>query len=247
LVDHKAQGLSSARSDPHVALMLRVKEEDNAMAFTQLVDSFQPRLLRVLRHIVGNEGVAEDLVQEVFMRVWRARKNYSPQAKFSTWIFHIAHNVASNSLRDRRRKREYQLNDAGNDSSVALQLDGLAVASTGAMPARSLDKMERAEMVRFAIQALNSRQRMALLLSRFEGLSYQEIADTMDLSVQAVKSLLSRARVNLKNLLEPYIAAGGIPGHPQTSSDAENMPLQSEQQEAESTHQSTRTDKDASK
>lgn len=196
MVDHKAQGLSSAKSDPHVALMLRVKEEDNAMAFTELVDSFQPRLLRVLRHIVGSEGVAEDLVQEVFMRVWRARKNYSPQAKFSTWIFHIAHNVASNSLRDRRRKREYQLNDAGNDSSVALQLDGLAVASTGAMPARSLDKVERAEMVRFAIQALNSRQRMALLLSRFEGLSYQEIADTMELSVQAVKSLLSRARVN---------------------------------------------------
>lgn len=191
--------------------MLRVKEDD-ALAFTALVEEYQPRLLRVLRHIVGSDAVAEDLAQDVFLRVWRARKNYSPTAKFSTWLFHIAHNVASNSLRDRKRKKEYQVSSHEGVESASFSLDQLAMASTGVMPVRKMDKAERAEMVRAAVEALNERQRMALMLSRFEGLSYQEIADTMDLSVQAVKSLLSRARVNLKNLLQPYLTSGALPG-----------------------------------
>lgn len=198
--------------------MLRVKEDD-AGAFTALLEAYQPRLLRVLKHLVGSDSLAEDLVQDVFLRVWRARKNYTPQAKFSTWIFHIAHNVASNSLRDRKRKKEFQVAAQESEKSAVLSLDQLAMASTGAMPVRKLDRAERAEMVQFAVQALNERQRMALLLCKFEGLSYQEIASTMDLSVQAVKSLLSRARVNLKNLLEPYLTAGLIPGEDSSASE----------------------------
>lgn len=211
LVDHKQKGTLSARSDPDVSLMLRVKEDD-AVAFEELILSYQTRLKRVLRHIVASESTAEDLVQDVFLRVWRARKNYQPAAKFSTWIFHIAHNVASNSLRDKKRKREFQVSPGDPAQSGVLGLEQMALASTGAMPVRKLDKAERAEMVRFAVAALNERQRMALLLCKFEGLSYQEIAETMELSVQAVKSLLSRARVNLKSLLEPYVDAGGMPG-----------------------------------
>ena len=211
MIDHRERGRTSARSDPDVALMLRVKEDD-AMAFTALVESYQPRLLRVLKHIVGSDAVAEDLVQDVFLRVWRARKNYSPTAKFSTWLFHIAHNVASNSLRVRKRKKEYQVSSNEAVDSANFSLEQLAMASTGVMPVRKLDKAERAEMVRTAVEALNDRQRMALLLSKFEGLSYQEIADAMGLSIQAVKSLLSRARVNLKNLLQPYLHSGAIPG-----------------------------------
>lgn len=212
LVDHQQQGKTAARSDPDVSLMLRVKEDD-AVAFEQLILGYQARLQRVLRHIVGSESTAEDLVQEVFLRVWRARKNYQPAAKFSTWVFHIAHNVASNSLRNRKRTKEVQVAAAADPTqSGAVNLDQMAMASTGMMPVRKLDKAERAEMVRTAVEALNERQRMALLLCKFEGLSYQEIAETMDLSVQAVKSLLSRARVNLKSLLEPYIDAGNMPG-----------------------------------
>jgi RNA polymerase sigma-70 factor (ECF subfamily) len=79
------------------------------------------------------------------------------------------------------------------------------------MPARALDKAEQAEMVREAVQSLSERQRLALLLSKFEGMSYQDIADTMGLSVQAIKSLLSRARVNLKEILTPYIEQGTRP------------------------------------
>ena len=192
--------------------MLRVKQGDgDALAFEQLIHRYQGRLLRVLQHIVGSESVAEDLVQDVFMRIWRARKNYEPTAKFTTWIFHIANNVASNSLRDRNRRKEFQVTTGDPESSAILTLDQMATASTSSMPARKLDSVERAEIVRAAVEALNERQRMALLLCKFEGLSYQEIATTMDLSVQAVKSLLSRARVNLKTLLEPYVQSGLLP------------------------------------
>ena len=209
--EHRQRGLASAKEDPDVALMIRVRDDEDAVAFDALMKTYQARLLRILRHLVGSEVIAEDLVQDVFLRVWRARKSYQPAAKFSTWIFHIAHNVASNAVRDGRRRKEYQITDDATTSG-AFSMEQLAMASTGVMPVRKLDRAERAEMVRTAIEALNERQRMALLLCKFEGQSYQEIADTMQLSVQAVKSLLSRARVNLKSLLEPYLDAGLIPG-----------------------------------
>ncbi|MGN6543997.1 MAG: RNA polymerase sigma factor, partial [Aureliella sp.] len=166
------------------------------------------RLVRILRHVTGADDSAEDLAQDVFLRVFRARASYQPTAKFSTWLFHIAHNVASNAIRDRKRRKEVQTQNPTGSQSAIMTLDQMAMASTGAMPVRRLDKVERAEMVRLAVDALNERQRMALLLCKFEGLSYQEIAEAMDLSVQAVKSLLSRARVNLKQMLEPYVNHG---------------------------------------
>ncbi len=190
--------------------MLRVAQDDT-LAYQELLLKFEPRLRRVLKQVVNSESLAEDLVQDVFLRVWRARARYKPTAKFSTWLFHIAHNVASNAIRDGKRRKEYQAATSEQGSSANLGLEHMALASTGAMPVRKLDRAERADMVRFAIEALNERQRMALMLCKFEGLSYQEIADTMQLSVQAVKSLLSRARVNLKTLLQPYLDSGTLP------------------------------------
>ena len=187
--------------------MLRVQEGD-AFAFEQLMERYHARLVRILRHVTGSDDSAEDLAQDVFLRVFRARAGYQPTAKFSTWLFHIAHNVASNAIRDRKRRKEVQTQNPTGSQSGILSLDQMAMASSGAMPVRRLDKVERAEMVRLAVDALNERQRMALLLCKFEGLSYQEIAEAMDLSVQAVKSLLSRARVNLKQMLEPYVTSG---------------------------------------
>ncbi len=203
--------VSSRNDDPDVALMLRAAGDDH-YAFEQLMAAYQARLIRILQHLVGSGGSAEDLAQEVFFRVWRARKSYQPTAKFATWLFHIAHNVASNAVRDHRRRREYQVANPDPNQSSEMSLDQMAIASTGAMPVRKMDKGERAEMVRLAVDSLNDRQKMALLLCKYEGLSYQEIADTMELSVQAVKSLLSRARVNLKVLLEPYLDNGQLPG-----------------------------------
>lgn len=200
--------------------MLRVQGGD-AVAFEQLVRRYQARLIRILRHIGTSDDSGEDLAQDVFHRVWRARAGYQPTAKFSTWIFHIAHNVASNAIRDRKRRKEVQAYSPSRSDSSIMSLDQMALASTGGMPVRRLDNVERAQMVRLAVEALNERQRMALLLCKFEGLSYQEIADAMDLSVQAVKSLLSRARVNLKQLLEPYVKGNSPPEAPPPSPSSE--------------------------
>lgn len=209
--DYSELGKASAKTDPDVALMLRVAKDDT-LAYQELLVKYEPRLRRVLRQVVNSESQAEDLVQDVFLRVWRARARYQPAAKFSTWIFHIAHNVASNALRDGRRRKEFQTSGSEDDEMGPVGLEQMAMATTGVMPVRRMDKAERAEMVRMAIEALNERQRMALMLCKFEGLSYQEIAESMGLSVQAVKSLLSRARVNLKTLLEPYLSSGLLPG-----------------------------------
>jgi len=190
--------------------MLQVRDGD-AAAFTELVLRYQNRLLTVLEHLVGNREQAEDLAQEVFVRVFKARQRYEPEAKFSTWLFTIANNIASNALRSRSRRREVGVPEGNGADSTPLSLDQLAKAASGAMPTRALDKAEQAEMVRSAVAALSERQRMALLLAKFEGMSYQDIAQTMNLSVQAIKSLLSRARVNLKEILTPYIERGTRP------------------------------------
>ena len=187
--------------------MLRVRDDDGE-AFKELVERYQSRIIRLMMSWVNSKEHAEDLAQEIFMRVFRSRKTYEPTAKFSTWLFRISNNLANNAVRDRSRRKEYQLNKSENTSTAAMLLENIALAPSGAMPARKIDTNERANMVQQAVMALNERQRIALTLSKFEGLSYQEIAETMELSVKAVKSILSRARVNLRILLQPYIDQG---------------------------------------
>ncbi len=196
--------------DPDVRLMLEVRD-DNAAAFEELMLRYQNRLVTVLEHLVSSRDQAEDLAQEVFLRVYRSRKRYVPGAKFSTWLFTIANNVAANARRSRSRRREVSLSVSDGSSSGGNQLDQLAQAASGLMPARQLDKAEMRDVVRMAIEGLNDRQRMAVLLSKFEDMSYADIAATMDMSPEAIKSLLSRARLNLKEVLEPYLERGHRP------------------------------------
>lgn len=187
--------------------MLAVREGD-ALAFEQIVARYQHRLVMILGHLVGSADQAEDLAQEVFLRVYRARGAYEPQSKFSTWLFTIANRVASNALRSRRHRREVHL--AGQDSGALgpQPLEQLALAASGQMPTRQADRAEMREIVRAALTTLNDRQRMALLLHKFENLSYAEIAQTMELSTPALKSLLSRARAQLRAALTPYFEQG---------------------------------------
>jgi RNA polymerase sigma-70 factor, ECF subfamily len=204
---------SSARRyalDPDVRLMLEVRD-DNAAAFEELVARYQSRLVTVLRHQVGSREQAEDLAQEVFLRVYRARKSYVPGAKFSTWLFTIANHAAANSLRTQSRRHEVTLRSRDSGPMGARPLDTMLQASSGQMPTRQLDKAEMRDIVRMSIEALGERQRMAVLLSKFEGMSYAEIAEVMEISQQALKSLLSRARENLREVLQPYFDHGATP------------------------------------
>jgi RNA polymerase sigma-70 factor, ECF subfamily len=197
-------------TDPDVRLMLQVRD-DNAAAFEELVLRYQGRLITVLQNLVQDRDRAEELAQDVFLRVYRARKNYLPDAKFSTWLFTIAHNVGSNAIRSLSRRREVNVTAAPGSDAGGKPLDVLATAPSGLMPARQLDKAELTEVVRAAVDSLNERQRMAILLAKFEHMSYVDIAATMGLSIKAVKSLLSRARENLRAVLEPYLQEGTRP------------------------------------
>jgi len=178
--------------------------DDNAAAFEELVVRYQNRVITFLEHHTGNHDLARDLAQDVFLRVFRARKRYVPGAKFSTWLFTITHNVAKNALRSRSRRPEINLEGRESGAMGIRPLEAMAQVSSGQIPARALDRAEICDVVRMAVQSLNERQRMAVLLSKFEGMSYAEIAETMDMSIQAVKSLLSRARANLHDVLAPY-------------------------------------------
>ena len=200
--------------DPDVRLMLRVQNGD-AEAFEELVCQYQSRLLGILEHLVGSRDLAEDLAQEVFLRVYRARARYLPNAKFSTWLFTIANNLASNARRSLARRREVHVEHRNTDGLSGDALAQLALAASGQMPNRQLEKVETRGVVQLAIGGLNERQRMALLLAKFEGMSYADIAEVMQLSPQAVKSLLSRARGSLRDILAAYVHTGE---HPNTNS-----------------------------
>ena len=194
------------QADPDVRLMLRVRDDD-AAAFEELMLRYQDRLVGVLAHLVGQKDLAEDLAQDTFLRVYRSRKSYKPGAKFSTWLFTIANNVASNARRTLARRKETRLVPPPGQTG-ANPLDAAALAASGLMPTRQLDTAELCDVVQQAIQMLGERQRLAMLLSKFEHLSYAEISEIMGLSTKAIKSLLSRARTNLRDTLEPYLEQG---------------------------------------
>src|SRR6201989_1337612 len=137
--------------------MLQVREND-AQAFEDLMLRYQNRVLSLLAHLVGGRDLAEDLTQEVFLRVYRARKRYVPGAKFSTWLFTIAGNVAANALRSRARRHEVSIAPTTKNSG-SVPLEGAAIAASGLMPTRQLDKSELRDVVRQAIETLNDRQR----------------------------------------------------------------------------------------
>jgi len=187
--------------------MLRVQEGD-AGAFEQLVALWQDRLVTLFRHQTGDHATAEDLAQEVFMRVYRSRAGYRPVARFSTWIHTIANNVASDLRQRSYRRREHGVPATGSASGSQVGLDQLAVAASGLLPARQADRSELQAVVQEALAGLNDNQRMAVLLAKFEQCSCEEIAAAMHLSVPAVKSLLFRARDQLRERLAGYLQGG---------------------------------------
>ncbi len=196
-----------ALRDPEIRLMLRVREDD-AGAFEELVELYQQRLVALMHHLVGNAEEAEDLAQEVFLRVYRSRKKYRPRSKFSTWLFTIANNLALNALRSRQRKPTLSL-PAQDSGPLGPRPAEQLVPDRGSGPMRRLERQELTERIRQALEGLNERQRMAVVLNKFEDLNYAEIAEVMGLTTKAVKSLLSRARENLRAALSSYIYMDG--------------------------------------
>jgi RNA polymerase sigma-70 factor (ECF subfamily) len=187
--------------DPGVRLMLAWQGGDEA-AFGRLVVEYSGRVHSLLTRFLGPVAGREDLVQEVFLRVIRARDRYEPTAALSTWLYRIAFNLCANE-RARAGRGALSL-DAGAE-------DGLDPADERAPdPASGLERDDVVHAVRAAIDALPDMQRMALVLARYEEMSFAEIAGVLDSSEKAVKSLVHRARESLRARLKPFLA-GELP------------------------------------
>jgi len=189
---------TAATADPEIQVMLRV-QADEPGAFAALVAAYWSRVFGKFVRQVGDRQEAEDLAQDVFLRLYRSRKRYRPRAKLATWVFFIARNVGRNALRRRRRKRL---------TPVGLAFDGedfpgLGTLADEAAPAAPLERAELARLVRGAVAGLNGRQRRAVEL-QFEDQSYAEIATALAMSPKAAKSLLYRARNELRFALLPF-------------------------------------------
>lgn len=189
-------------SDPDVRLMLSFREGD-ASAFDALYERWAGPLLRYLERMLRDAAAAEELVQETFLRVYRARDRYQPEARFSTWLYRIATNLALNELRRPRRRDRHARFDAEGEPDAAPQLAVDTSPPDDVAHARRLGAAVAAEF-----EALPERQRAALWLSAVEGLPYAEIAATLDITESAVKALVHRARTALASRLEPKPDAG---------------------------------------
>jgi RNA polymerase sigma-70 factor (ECF subfamily) len=192
--------------DPDIRLMLQVRD-DVPGAFEVLVERYQHRLVGILSHLVGRVEEAEDLTQEVLLRIYRARKGYTPKAKFSTWLFTIANNLALNHLRGKGRGTGDAVGGVGEAGGTSAMLRPAVERVEGreGTPSAPMRQAELSDVIRAALGTLGEDQRMAVLLNKFEGMSYQEIAEIMKRTEPAIKSLLSRARMQLRGQLEPYL------------------------------------------
>jgi RNA polymerase sigma-70 factor (ECF subfamily) len=196
-----------ARSD--VQLMLDVKAGDEH-SFELLLQRYRTPLVNFLYRMVRVREEAEDLAQEVFVRVYRARQDYVPSAKFTTWLFRIATNLALNSVRDNR----YQRMEVSLDAPVTVDAeDGdekpLDIAEKNPNIEQHLIEEARKKMIRHAIDKLPEKQRAAVLLHKYQELDYGDIAKILECSESALKSLLFRAYETLRVELAPLVARAG--------------------------------------
>ena len=149
--------------------------------------------------MLGNPSDAEDIAQQVFVRIWKSAGRYRPQAKFTTWLFTITRNLVFNEMRRRQRKPTVSINEREDDFHIGTPDDPAKTPDEAALQ----HELERA--IERAIQDLPEKQRMAVILRRYEEVPYEEIGEVLKLSLPAVKSLLFRARTQLKENLRSYL------------------------------------------
>lgn len=169
-------------------LMRRVADRDNA-AYRELVDAFLPRIARFSERVLGNAAEAEDVAQETFMKLWTSASTFTPQARPSTWLYRIAHNACIDRIRKRRQETELSEQTAGGDR-----------------PSGLFARKQTSEVVQRALAELPERQRTAVTLVHYEGLSADEAASVLEISIEALESLLARGRRSLRERLRALAA-----------------------------------------
>lgn len=192
--------------DPDVQLMLKVKSGDRT-AFEELVRRHSSLLVNFMFKFVGSLATAEDLAQEAFFKVFKAAPTYEPTARFKTWLLTIAANLCMNRKRWEKRRFHHSLDASGDDDRRPAD----EVAGSEAPPSADMERSELRVVVRRAVLSLPESQRLAVILARYHELSYAEIAESMDLTIMAVKSLLNRAKENLRVRLERELKMSALP------------------------------------
>jgi RNA polymerase sigma-70 factor (ECF subfamily) len=191
--------------DPDAALMLLVKQGD-AAAFAELVEKYKQPVMNFVYRTLPDLTEAEDLAQHVFLQVYKSAHRYQASARFTTWLFTIARNLCLNEVRRRVRHPAESLDETypGDEDRPVRQ----AVDMANFSPPESLLHEELEAKIEEALAALPEKQRTAILLCRGDELSYEEIAEVLDCSVSATKSLIHRGREVLKQKLKPYLKTG---------------------------------------
>ena len=196
-IDQKPAG-GSKEDDEDVRLMRLVSAGDT-QAFEELIERHQSLVAGTVARMLGSNSEVEDIAQQVFIRVWKSAGRYTPRAKFTTWLLKITRNLVFNELRRTRRRAQVPIQTEPDAAEIPLKDE------TNPTPDASLLENELQEAIEKAITELPERQRMALVLRRYEELNYEQIADILDLSVPAVKSILFRARTELRAQLSKYL------------------------------------------
>jgi RNA polymerase sigma-70 factor (ECF subfamily) len=190
------EGLSDAR------IMLRVKAGDDS-AFDYLVQKYRRPMLNFMFRMAHNSAAAEDMAQEVFLRVYRSREKYEASAKFTTWLYRIASNLAVNHARDTRHERpENTVSLDEPDQDTGLTMD---VADDSLTAEEAIVRRERLAAIRQRVQALPERQRMAVIMHKYQQMDYRQIGEILKLSESAIKSLLFRAYETLRGQLKEFV------------------------------------------
>jgi RNA polymerase sigma-70 factor (ECF subfamily) len=192
-VDKDMEAVAALERDAE--LMLRVRDGDDT-SFALLLERHRRPVVHFLYRMVPNQGVSEELAQEVFLRVYRSRASYEPTAKFTTWLFRIATHLALNWIRDNKSEK--------NQESLSEELiEGVERQVTDGQPTVEAQMVNesRLEEVRQAIDALPGKQRAAVVMHKFQDLEYTQIARALSCSESAVKSLLFRAYETLRGRL----------------------------------------------
>ncbi len=190
-------GMSVAAAIEHDAqLMLRVRDGDTA-SFGLLLDRHRVPVIHFVYRMIQNQAIAEELAQEVFLRVYRSRATYEPTAKFTTWLFRITTHLALNWIRDQKNERRQQSLDSEAPKGTA----PLQVADLGPNVEQNMLRKARMDEIRQAISALPDKQRAAVMMHKYEEMDYHQIAGVLQCSESAVKSLLFRAYESLRSKL----------------------------------------------
>ncbi len=182
-------------------IMLRVKAGDDA-AFDHLVAKFRRPIIGFMYRMTHSQAIAEELAQEVFLRVYRSRQTYAAEAKFTTWLYRIASNLAVNHARDTRQERAGNVSLDEPDEETGMTID---VADTAMTAEQALLRRERLAAIRKHVESLPERQRLAVLMHKYQGMDYRQIGEVLRLSESATKSLLFRAYETLRERLKEFI------------------------------------------